>query len=132
MFGKGMRQRIRRQLDEQWREHREVLVGKKTVKVQIAVAVSETGEWFEWGFGGGGRTYRQDDAFGEVLRDLDGARTCYVLTATLPLPAPTEVAAEVEEVKSCPDCDGYLRLDEGAWRCSEECGYAETAAVPGE
>jgi hypothetical protein len=27
----------------------------------------------------------------------------------------------------CPDCDGYLRLDEGAWRCSEECGYAESA-----
>ena len=66
----------------------------KTVKVRVAVAVSELGMWSASGYTGGTDGAARKDAT-EWLDGYHGA--VYWLTAELSIPEPQEVAADVEE-----------------------------------
>jgi hypothetical protein len=72
---------------------------KKTIKVRIAVAVDEYGNWNSSGWKTANCAPAGDrEVMGNALEFLDvgGAEACYWVTAELPLPIQGEIAGTVE------------------------------------
>lgn len=63
----------------------------KTVKVRIAVAVGEDGDWYAYG-----NADASDDVAKDEAREFLPSAVVHIVTAELPVPEPVEVEAQVE------------------------------------
>jgi hypothetical protein len=63
----------------------------KTVKIRVAVAVDQSGDWNAHG----GARVREQNAMSTAAETLGSGEARYWLTAELPVPGTTEIAADV-------------------------------------
>ena len=65
---------------------------RTTVKIRLAVAVNEDGEWYAWG----AKDYSDDEMRNEVTGQVCDPHAVHFVEAEVPLPVPTTIQGTVQ------------------------------------